>query len=632
MNMAAFIPIPSRENIQRIRINYSFHLKLTSQMRARKIAIQFCLILLSAFASAQTAIINKPMIDTVVLNHWVELGREVAITGDGKFFAYTTGFGYENNNTLVLQSLANGRKIEFVGPAKGFSFSGDSKQFIYFMNDTVFLRDLATHRASSFNNVQSYKLNHPNKGEWLVLQHVDPQDGLLLINLRTKRRLKFDAVEDYLFDNSGSVLLLKSTTETNTKLLTWVSLSNLSSTEVWNNKNDSRSDVSIGNCKINKAGTGLAFLTHAESSKKTVDARIWYYEQGMERAVEKVNNQSAGIENDLLIDASRLDLSENGKYILFQLQRTEFRKLGPDAVKLVVWNYRDSVLQCTQKYNVGPKMYVAAVGVSDSKVIRVTYNSEIIQQGPLTGDYIVVTNDSAGDRFWRNGYRGMGISTDWIVSLKDGSRRQIPTSHGYHLFWFSPKGNYLVYYDSNDINRYFSYNVISGKVTCISQDIPGGWLGFKDYNSKNIPDTVRTVPCGIAGWEENDSSVLVYDDFDIWELSLSGNNYPINRTNGYGRANHIKFNVTFGDSWFQFKKNEPILLTAFARNTKYNGFFRLNANGNNPSMLTFGPWTLDVNCDKMLPLNDNSYKEGLGMKPLKAIGVSTWVVKKTDSD
>ena len=113
----------------------------------------------------------------------------------------------------------------------------------------------------------------------------------------------------------------------------------------------------------------------------------------------------------------------------------------------------------------------------------------------------------------------MGSDSNWVVSLRDGSRHLFPV--GDVRFWFSPGGNFLVFFDASKKGHYFSYNLSSGKVNDISANFKAGQLGFRGDDALLVEEKPE-FPYGLAAWIGNDSSILVYDKNDIWKLDLTG--------------------------------------------------------------------------------------------------------------
>ena len=81
-------------------------------------------------------------------------------------------------------------------------------------------------------------------------------------------------------------------------------------------------------------------------------------------------------------------------------------------------------------------------------------------------------------------------------------------------------------------------------------------------------------PYGTAGWTGGDKSVLVYDRYDIWEISPGGAK-PRMVTNGAGRRDRIVYRyVSLDRDLKTVPDKEPILLMATNEATKDSGAFR----------------------------------------------------------
>src|SRR6202000_1449071 len=80
----------------------------------------------------------------------------------------------------------------------------------------------------------------------------------------------------------------------------------------------------------------------------------------------------------------------------------------------------------------------------------------------------------------------------------------------------------------------------------------------------------------VAGWIKNSQGVLIYDNYDLWQIDPAGIVKPTNITAGYGLKNHIKLRLinsnTYGNSLI-FKNGDDFLLTGFNIDNKYNGYF-----------------------------------------------------------
>ncbi len=122
----------------------------------------------------------------------------------------------------------------------------------------------------------------------------------------------------------------------------------------------------------------------------------------------------------------------------------------------------------------------------------------------------------------------------WLVSLRDGSRKmlQMPEPTGYDMTF--PDEDVYVFFS---YDNYYSVDLKTGITRNISSYIPHRWLNSSTDQS-NEPDSNFSI--GIAGSIKGENSVLVYDDYDIWRLDLTGKKPAVNITMGYGRSHKIK--------------------------------------------------------------------------------------------
>lgn len=77
---------------------------------------------------------------------------------------------------------------------------------------------------------------------------------------------------------------------------------------------------------------------------------------------------------------------------------------------------------------------------------------------------------------------------------------------------------------------------------------------------------------------------------------------------------------------FDFQK-DPLVLTAYNENNKYNGFYRVVEGKPGPVELTMGPWTLSHHGEWLVPV-DNPNDFGPDLLPVKAKDSSIWIVMR----
>lgn len=569
------------------------------------------LLLLFTQTSQAQEFSSKTTIDTSVLDKWEKV-ESPSISNDGNYAVYNILNQPRGYHTLVILSTTDSWKKEFhlkKGGVIGL-FSSDNKNFIFQNEDTLCFVQLGKDSHKSIPHVSSFK--YPQSGKWLAYQLNNTKE-IQLLNLSSGKQQYFSSIEDYLFDENGNAFLLK---EDLSHTLRCINLSDGTVNTIWSSQSAIAENIILDN-----KGIQLAFLV-TESKENS----IWYYKYGTKKAEMIADDHSNGIDPTLQINGINA-FSKNGNWIFFKLARSiNNSTIKKKTVMVDVWHYKDLYIQPEQAMQLesGKKEFTAVINVPGQHVIQLEKDLNALRTMPeeVTGDHVVISeNDMAREYWWDSSYQ----PACYLVSLKDGSKKLLKSNNkNLFNFSFSPNDRYLVYYDAGQ-QAYFSMDMQNHNTINITNDTHSKISN--DYINYNFHDAVATV----AGWEENDASLLIYDNYDIWKLDPSGKNVPVNITNRYGIKNHIKLRLTdgprglFEPTSFVYKKNDTVLLTAFNDQTKYNGFYlqALNNKGN-PAKLTMGPYTY-FKVESQKPFY---YSFDDGMKPIKATNKNIWIVKR----
>lgn len=139
----------------------------------------------------------------------------------------------------------------------------------------------------------------------------------------------------------------------------------------------------------------------------------------------------------------------------------------------------------------------------------------------------------------------------------------------------SPDGKYLAYFKEGNWQLYNFQTQISLNIT--------GKISTKFYSEDSQR---KRTPYGIAGWSDNDSEILIYDQFDIWKITISSS--KAERLTK-GREQKICFRTAiglpkmsyipnyFGQTGFKIDGNN-LVLKAESSNHNESGFFLFKRN------------------------------------------------------
>lgn len=571
---------------------------------------------------------GKPAIDFAAIDQWYGVGsnRFVSVTNDGKFIAYSleliNRFSDKNRATLVIQKISNGEKIEIIGGSPVF-FSKDDRDFLFIKNDSLFVLNLETQKWNPkyVATILSIKYPSNNKGNWVICKLKEVETTLLLFNVLNGMCRFVDLVSDYKFDPLGNTIVIQrkhSASQGINNELVRIDIKTGKSKLLFSSNTDS---TSVTNFALDRFGDQVAYVINKKNNQ-LIPWSIWYHKHGMLTTTMISENDSAKTNETSSIDG-RISFSDNGRYVIFDLQQKENSPKKSDLPSVDVWSHSDTILQSTQLLTKNVKPKLSVISVISKQIVHI--NSENEKLIGMKGDYAIVQDEGIGDRYWLE-YKNK--KQYWIVNLKNNTRTKFISGNNISEIGFSPNGNYIVFLNGDHGCEYYSYDLETSNFKTISEGLPKYILG-----NKSIFDPTNNNPktsVGIAAWTNWDNGVLVYDNFDIWYLDLEKKHRPLNITHGYGRKNNIILRLLGRSSETPiFTQGEKLFLKGFNVSNKHNGFLKLEEWGNSdPKMLYMGPYFFDANAVAMLPAANCNFDIESGMPPLRIGNSENFIVKR----
>lgn len=419
---------------------------------------------------------------------------------------------------------------------------------------------------------------------------------LVVKNLVTGLEKTYKYVIEYAFSENGKLLVFACTgSKKDANAKPGVFLLN---TEKWTLKTLVKDKGNFKSFIFDDEGDHLAFIGETDPEKKEIkDFNIYYNSLSLDTAQILVDNEIAGMPGNYAVSADgRLNFSKDGTKLFFGISPVKLPKdttlVDFENAKVDIWSYKDDYLQTVQLKNLEREQrrsYLTAIDVfsADPKIVPLTDvklpDATLLNEGDAP--YVLASTDF-GNRIasqWTGGTK----RDYYLVDVKNGSRKKIIEGLNGNVM-ASPSGQYILYFNRENSNWY-TYQVATGKVTWLNKEMA---VKFADEEN-DVPDYAGSY--GMAGWTEDDKSVLIYDRYDVWAFSPDGKSAPKNVTIGFGRSNNFTLRVervSIGEERFgarggrggaedkYFKKNEVLLLDAFNNVTKENGFFRKAINDN----------------------------------------------------
>ena len=287
-------------------------------------------------------------------------------------------------------------------------------------------------------------------------------------------------------------------------------------------------------------GTQLAFLAdQAEFDKPVSPYRLYYWKAGdTSGAVELVSANTRGMLTNMVVsDNFAPRFSDDGQRLLLGTAPPPPAPADPNVrrpapTRMDFRSYKDAQVQPMQQLRATQdrqRNYRAVVHLSDKRLVQLaTPDLPTVNPGADPARAIGTSDLTYQQEVsWDGSYNDV-----YLVDLKTGNRRKLLEHFG-GAATLSPGGGYVLYFDESTAN-WFTYKIADGTRTNLTDRVP-----VKFFNeSHDTPDLAPSY--GSAGWTEGDKSVLLYDQFDIWEVRPDGTNGRM-VTNGEGRRQHLVF-------------------------------------------------------------------------------------------
>jgi dienelactone hydrolase len=523
----------------------------------RKVNLLICCCLYAVCIFSQ-----KPPLDFDAIKQWPQIFGE-KVSNDGSWAIYSIGRGYRADSLVLWRT---DRKIQLgLGPADNFFFTENSRYLIiHHKEKRLSIYDLQGLKwIFQADSVVSVKTPAAGEGKWLAYQKTNGQ--LLLRNLYDESEQVIDQAGNYQFSDNGNILLMQQSYQ-----VKWMDLVN------------NKTVTLVARCKtinsivFDETATQLAFLA---------DTMLLYYKKGMDSAIVMAKahgryNPAPGI----------IKFSSNGQRIFFPVKAVAEQTLKPaTSADVNIWHYDDDYLPTEQQARSGylrSRTYTVAINIADKRITMLDEEGDdplVDLASTVAGEFALIKRDN----FFAGRWKASTVPQYCLKNLQTGEKKLLLSQRDIFVIGLSPGCKYVTWYD-NLKESYFSYETATGVTRNITHAFPVALRSISASVSLYVYQ-----PYGVAGWTDNEASVLIYDEFDIWKVDVSGNKAPVNITNGYGKKHHLVlrvWNEKSSDYDDPAIESDELLLVAFDKENKDNGFFKKNLRKNgDPEKLSLGP-------------------------------------------
>ena len=322
---------------------------------------------------------------------------------------------------------------------------------------------------------------------------------------------------------------------------------------------------------VDEAGKQVAFLVDQDSAAALLHFfQLYYYHPGADSAHLLVSKTTQGMKVGWTVSENGdVGFSRSGRLLLLGTAPVtpprDTTIAETEVARLDIWNYKDDYLQPMQLKDRDKELKRSYLAVYDLERQAFNQLADIKMPTVLSSDegdgalYLGVTD--YGKRIpmqWEGKTRKDIYAIDPHTGTATLVSKDVAGSPS-----LSPLGHYIVWYDLKG-HQYFVYSHAGG-----IHKISGGVRSALYDEQNDIPDDPE--PYGIAGWTMGDSSVWVYDRYDIWALDPEGRSRPVNQTGGRRSRDQYRY-IALDKDEHAINTRQPVWLDLFNDSTKASGF------------------------------------------------------------
>lgn len=233
---------------------------------------------------------------------------------------------------------------------------------------------------------------------------------------------------------------------------------------------------------------------------------------------------------------------------------------------LVLWHWKDKRMQPQQQVEEGRDKnfsYLSIYRVAERKFIRLA-DEELRQVTAAPTQMYAIGYDQRDYELMGN-LDGRRYQDLYVIDLKTGARK-LAVKKNRWSFGPSPDGTHFLYYDDG---QFFTYDMTASQSHNITARVPTSFVNEEDDHNVVKP------PTQVMGWTKDGKSVLLTDNWDVWNVPVHGGQ-AVNLTVN-GKKDRIRYQMRFrlDPDEKGIDLTAPVYLRAYGEWTKKGGIARL---------------------------------------------------------
>ncbi len=477
---------------------------------------------------------EKRPLDNYSWKKWETL-QQYNISDNGAYVWYTTNTPTDGSRLTFTTADTRYQQI-FPGVYRA-SFTPDSRSMIFVSPEGTGIFHTRTHTLKYLAGLSNFQLPEAGTGKWMVASN---DQHTVVYDLQSDKVVKaYTQVKQTLFNLQGTLLILRSDS-----LLWCLDLSTNDSTILFRGN-------ATPHITFNHAGDRLAFIGERQGVYT-----IYHYRKGAPGAAPLVHNNTPGITRPLIIASDDLYYSPNDKRLFFKLKDTSntTKPLPLTENNIRIWHYQDIYGRLIVN------RFTTSISADGEQLIQMETRDSVLV-GPAGDDVAIIATNVNTEELYIDKSQ---FPIYQLLFLADGSRRSIsPATEKIFRMELSPAQKFITWKDTLT-QQIYCYEIATQQ----TRNITSGIL-YPNLRGLRFPDYFY-----YAGWLADDSALLLYDQYDIWQVDPRAINNPIPLTNGYGAKHQTILRLAEDSKRLpQLKGGDQLLIAGLVDSNRYNGLF-----------------------------------------------------------
>ena len=239
-----------------------------------------------------------------------------------------------------------------------------------------------------------------------------------------------------------------------------------------------------------------------------------------------------------------------------------------EPADLVIWHWLDKRLQSMQQVQESRDKnfnFLCIYRVKEKKFIRLADKSLRDVTAAPKHRWAIGTDNQEYELI--GNLEGRRYRDVYVIDLKTGARKLALKKCRWY-FMPSPDGTHFLFYDDG---HYYTYEMSTGKKFNITKDVPTSFINEEDDHNVIKPPIYPRI-----GWTKNGVSILLYDNWDVWNIPVHGGKGVNLTVNGKKDGIRYRSRYRLDPEEKGIDLSKPIYLSTYGEWTKKGGVARVD--------------------------------------------------------